>query len=499
VVEVERERVDRGVEVEAGGDPRDQSVGARRVAEQEVAQRLVGAERAAGVEPAVAAEVVADRPEVGALVLPRPVELALLRGVGVGRGGDDAIHEAARVDLRVVVLGRRRRHDRELLPGAVAPAEELAQARLARRLDAPGDLGDHGVALLRRRGVEGAAAVVELARRGVALGAGGRRRDGGGGRRRSGRRGGGSVLQREHEGERPGVGQQSGLLASNAAARASVRSNRERVPRPPRTHRRTFPDMAKPLRSPRSDDREMNGAAPRTVDEGRGHGDEQGREHVVLVHGLLRTPRSWITVRRHLERSGFSTGVFGYSSLSGALEPHGRALSAELRRLDARGDDTRGRDTRGRWARVHLVGHSLGNLVIRAALALGRPKNLGRVVMLVPPNQGSAVARRLAPLLGDLFPVLRDLSDADGSAARRLAFPPMEAGVIAARFDYVVAESSTHVPGEADHLLVGASHGWLMFRPSVQRAIVAFLRTGRFPRPSPPPPKSRRREERSSR
>ena len=187
--------------------------------------------------------------------------------------------------------------------------------------------------------------------------------------------------------------------------------------------------MAKPLRSPRADDRETNGAAVGSAGE--------GREHVVLVHGLLRTPRSWITVRRHLEREDFSTGVFGYPSLRGGLEPHERALAAEL--------------------------------------------------------------RRLARLLGDLFPVLRDLSDADGSAARQLAFPPMEAGVIAARFDHVVAESSTHCPGEADHLLVGASHGWLMYRPSVQRAIVAFLRTGQFPRPPPTPQKSRRREERSSR
>jgi pimeloyl-ACP methyl ester carboxylesterase len=221
--------------------------------------------------------------------------------------------------------------------------------------------------------------------------------------------------------------------------------------------------MAKPTLPDRSGDRKTNGAAQRTDDP---------REHVVLVHGLLRTPRSWVTVRRHLEREGFSTGVFGYPSLRGKFEGHGKSLAAELRRLDA------GR----RFARVHLVGHSLGNLVIRAALGHGRPRNLGRVVMLVPPNRGSPVARRLAPLLGDLFPVLRDLSDAEGSAARRLAFPPMEAGVIAARFDHLVSESSTHAPGEVDHLEVGASHGWLMYRPSVQRAIVAFLRTGRFPR-----------------
>ena len=210
----------------------------------------------------------------------------------------------------------------------------------------------------------------------------------------------------------------------------------------------------------------------RTRRGGAGRPEEDGREHVVLVHGLLRTPRSWLTVRRHLEREGYSTGVFAYPSLRGRFEAHGRELAAELRRLDAD----------RRFARVHLVGHSLGNLVIRAALSHGRPRNLGRVVMLVPPNRGSPVARRLAPLLGDLFPVLRDLSDADGSAARRLSFPPMEAGVIAARYDHVVTLASTHVPGEADHLLVPALHGLLMYQPKVQRAIVAFLRTGRFPR-----------------
>src|SRR5262249_17374051 len=68
---------------------------------------------------------------------------------------------------------------------------------------------------------------------------------------------------------------------------------------------------------------------------GAGRPEEDGREHVVLVHGLLRTPRSWLTVRRHLEREGFSTGVFAYPSLRGRFEAHGRELAAGLRRLDA--------------------------------------------------------------------------------------------------------------------------------------------------------------------
>jgi pimeloyl-ACP methyl ester carboxylesterase len=197
-----------------------------------------------------------------------------------------------------------------------------------------------------------------------------------------------------------------------------------------------------------------------------------GRDHVVLVHGLFRTPRSWSTLRRHLEKEGFSTGVFGYPSLTGRFEVHGRHLARELRRLDGDRDFTR----------VHLVGHSLGNLVIRAALAERTPKKLGRVVMLVPPNRGSPVARKLASWLGEILPVLRQLSDEPGSDAQRLAVPKMEAGVIAARFDHVVARSSTHLPGEADYLLVTALHGFVMYQPQVQRAIVAFLRTGRFPR-----------------
>ncbi|MBL8841745.1 MAG: alpha/beta fold hydrolase [Planctomycetes bacterium] len=197
------------------------------------------------------------------------------------------------------------------------------------------------------------------------------------------------------------------------------------------------------------------------------------RELVVLVHGLLRTPRSLGSLARSLERDGFATCRFGYPSVRGSLDGHARAFAAELARLEA---------TAG-GARLHVVGHSMGNVVARAALALARPATLGRVVMLVPPNRGSPVARWLAPLLGGLLPALRELSDHADSRVRQLAaLPGVEVGIIAARLDHLVPEASTHLVGECDHVRLLSTHTGVLRDRAVHAHVVAFLRDGRFPR-----------------
>lgn len=193
------------------------------------------------------------------------------------------------------------------------------------------------------------------------------------------------------------------------------------------------------------------------------------RELVILVHGMGRSPASmWILARR-LEADGYRVVNFGYRSTRGSVAE----LGARLGRRAA--------ERTGGAPRVHFVGHSLGTVIIRYMLAQARPERVGRVVMLAPPNQGSAAADRWAPRLGRVMPAIRELRTSPESTARTLALPEgVEVGIIAGARDHKVRVAETHLPGAADHKVVNAFHSFLMNRTDVHRMIVQFFRTGRF-------------------
>jgi pimeloyl-ACP methyl ester carboxylesterase len=194
-------------------------------------------------------------------------------------------------------------------------------------------------------------------------------------------------------------------------------------------------------------------------------------ETVLLIHGLGRTSACMIPLARFLGRAGYRALRWRYRSTTAPFERHGERLAAELARLDAE----------PAVARVHLVGHSLGNIVARHALAIAPPAKLGRVVMLAPPNRGSRAARRLAPLLGRLVKPLPQLSDDPESAVNRLAPPRgVDFAVIAAARDGKVRIEDTHLPGEAAHAVVPGVHTFIMMRADVHERVVRFLRSGGF-------------------
>ena len=188
-------------------------------------------------------------------------------------------------------------------------------------------------------------------------------------------------------------------------------------------------------------------------------------------------------LRRRLEPHGFDVSTFGYASIREGLESNAARLAEVVARVPG--------DT------VHLLGHSLGCVVIRALLerhSLDRP---GRVVCLGPPFADSVTAKRVSRLPGGSHLIglsMRDLIARGGFAT---APPGREIGIIAGcvgiglgrlfgRFDGpndgMVTVAETRLAGAADHIVLPVAHTSLLWSREVARQAEHFMRAGRFDR-----------------
>jgi pimeloyl-ACP methyl ester carboxylesterase len=204
---------------------------------------------------------------------------------------------------------------------------------------------------------------------------------------------------------------------------------------------------------------------------------------VVAVHGLWMVGGVMAILRRRIEPHGFEFYPFGYSSIRDGLDANAARLAEFVARVPG--------DT------VHLLGHSLGCVVIRAMLerhAFDRP---GRVVCLGPPFAGSLTAARVARLPGGSRVIGRSLRDLLARGGFKSAAAGREIGIIAgsASFglgrlfgsfpgpnDGMVAVEETRLDGAADHIVLPVAHTALLWSREVARQAERFLHTGRFER-----------------
>lgn len=215
------------------------------------------------------------------------------------------------------------------------------------------------------------------------------------------------------------------------------------------------------------------------------------QHYVVAVHGLMRSTDSMQPLIESLSREeSITPAAFGYASTRAPVSAHASALKEWVEKLPGS-------------PRISFVGHSMGNIVVRRAIAMwqrdGDPKGvlprLEKVVMLGPPNQGATIAKKLAGT--GVFETLtgnsgKELGVAWDDLQQQLAIPPCPFCIVAGDVsnqtlqnplvegvsDFVVSVDETRLPGATEHISVPVLHSFLPSDERVIAIVKQFLKDG---------------------
>jgi pimeloyl-ACP methyl ester carboxylesterase len=208
-------------------------------------------------------------------------------------------------------------------------------------------------------------------------------------------------------------------------------------------------------------------------------------DSVILLHGLARSDRSMRKLEMALLEEGYSVHNVSYASTRKNIERLAEeAIGPALKLCPSD-------------RKLHFVTHSLGGILVRQYLMHHEIENLGRVVMLGPPNKGSEVVDKLGKFPGFRFingDAGLELGTGEGSVPSRLGAANFDLGIIAGTRsinlilsrmiagtdDGKVSVESTKLEGMHDHLEMDVTHTFMMRNNKVVEQVIHYLETGRF-------------------
>lgn len=212
------------------------------------------------------------------------------------------------------------------------------------------------------------------------------------------------------------------------------------------------------------------------------------KDYIVVIHGIARTYRSMRSLAKFLKAQGYPVLNVDYPSTRLPLESLVEHVNKQV--TDFNQDHHR---------KIHFVGYSLGGLMARGLMNRHRPSNLGRVVQLAPPNQGSEVAdfwknnflykwifglagQELGTKENGFEQILGPVDFELGVIAGNRTWDPISSMMIKGPDDGKVSVEKTKVASLTDHITIPATHTFIIYNRQAWTQTLHFLEHGKFNR-----------------
>lgn len=206
---------------------------------------------------------------------------------------------------------------------------------------------------------------------------------------------------------------------------------------------------------------------------------------IVLLHGVIRTKNSLEPLGKYLrDRQAADVISWSYASTRQTISQHAEKFNELISYFP-------------KDAEIQLVGHSMGNIIVRRFLKTHTDQRIKRMVMLAPPNQGSSFGRAVNDniLFESIWGISgQELANGFDDLELQLATPDFEFGILAGVMrsnlvrnplldgpnDLVVTVEESKLAGAHDFRTVNSTHTRIMNQHETLQYVHRFLKSGYF-------------------